>query len=381
MDGRVERTVSLSSWTTRARITVHAPEGLRRGGLVLSLDAARRARAAAAARCAICGSSDTGELCTESELAAQQRWVRRFHERRLDPVAAGSEALRDRGVFTQEAPSALLVCGDCGLVFRARRPTRGALERRYRQDHYGAARLWALFTEQRAFFRGRARTLDAQMRWDRRPRVVEVGSFVGGFLDAARAYDWDVVGVDPGVEVTAFCRARRLPVIRGTLDDVQARPGSLDAVAIWNTFDQLPDPAATLRSAWRLLRPDGVLVVRVPSGAFFRRTLLRARRATPRRASLLLRTLAWNNLLGFPYLFGYTPAALDRLAGSEGFRRSHLRRGSLVRLSDRRTRRWARLEERVVKAAGLLTTLWTCGDRRRAGTHAPWLDVYYRRCC
>ena len=55
-----------------------------------------------------------------------------------------------------------------------------------------------------------------------------------------------------------------------------------------------------MRSARSLLKRHGVLVVRVPNVGFYER-----------RPSL--HGLAYGNLLGFPYRFGYHPRALVRL--------------------------------------------------------------------
>ena len=97
------------------------------------------------------------------------------------------------------------------------------------------------------------------------PEIVEVGSFVGGFLAAGRQLGWSMLGVDPGKQVTEFCRSRELPVYCGTLGDAQISSNSVDAVVIWNTFDQLPTPDTTLTAARRILRHEGLLVIRVPN--------------------------------------------------------------------------------------------------------------------
>jgi SAM-dependent methyltransferase len=98
--------------------------------------------------------------------------------------------------------------------------------------------------------------------------VLEVGSFAGGFLLEGQEQGWDMVGVDPGRDVAAFCRARGLPIFEGTLEETRFMPGSFDAVVVWNTFDQMPDPRPVLERAVLLLRNGGILVLRVPNGAF-----------------------------------------------------------------------------------------------------------------
>ena len=78
-----------------------------------------------------------------------------------------------------------------------------------------------------------------------------------------------MVGVDPGHDVAAFCRERGLPIFEGTVEEARFTPASFDAVVVWNTFDQLPDPRPLLEQAVLLLRNGGVLVLRVPNGACF----------------------------------------------------------------------------------------------------------------
>jgi hypothetical protein len=95
-----------------------------------------------------------------------------------------------------------------------------------------------------------------------------------------------------------------------------------------------------------------------------------------RRFRLL--ALAWNNLIGFPYLHGYSVGTLDRLVAAYGFERIAAEPDTLLPLADRDTRRWAAVEERIVKAA--CRAAWQRqipGPARFAA--APWLDVYYRR--
>lgn len=79
-----------------------------------------------------------------------------------------------------------------------------------------------------------------------------------------------MLGVDPGAEVHAFCRKQGLQVFQGTLVEAPLEERSVDCVAIWNTFDQLPAPEPTLAAACRLLHRSGMLVMRVPNGECFR---------------------------------------------------------------------------------------------------------------
>ena len=100
-------------------------------------------------------------------------------------------------------------------------------------------------------------------------------------------------------------------MIHGTLEDSSLSRGAFDAVFIWNCFEQLPDPEDTLKTVRRMLKPSGLLVIRVPNLSFYR--ALRHSRDLGRKA------LAYNNLLGFPYLYGYSMRTLDWLMQRMGF--------------------------------------------------------------
>src|SRR5205823_4507178 len=104
--------------------------------------------------------------------------------------------------------------------------------------------------------------------------------------------------------------------------DATLEAGSVECVAIWNTFDQLPEPEPTLAAARRLLRPNGLLAVRIPNGRCFRTLTAWERRLGSPLRGWLHAAMAWNNLMAFPYLYGYSLRTLDRLLARYGFTRT-----------------------------------------------------------
>ncbi|HSP96437.1 MAG TPA: methyltransferase domain-containing protein [Candidatus Dormibacteraeota bacterium] len=321
--------------------------------------------------CVVCGTAEQVPVCSADSVAAQQRWLQRFHRRRLRRARRGGDpALADRADFTQDDAVAIVACAACRHVYRAQRPRPAEAAETYAEDHYGAARLAALFDSQLEQFRGKVRRLRALLDVAA-PRIVEVGSFVGGFLAAAGEQRWSAVGIDPGEAVGRFCRAKGLRVEPTTAPEAAIASASADCVAIWNTFDQLPDPRPTLAAALRWLRPGGLLVVRVPNGDAFRGAWQTARALPRPLRPPLLAAMAWNNLLTFPYLQGYTVDSLDRLLGDVGAKRIALDPDVLTRLADAQNTAWAAVEERVTKQ------VWGALGRL-APRRAPWFDAYYR---
>jgi SAM-dependent methyltransferase len=324
--------------------------------------------------CLICGGEEVDIIASSEDIEAQQRFLQEFHQRRTRKK--GSEELADRADFTQDYATRIVTCRRCGFIYRSPRPTASAVTAAYVTDRYGDAHLEAEFLNQHEWAGDKAAALAAWAQFRNNPVIVEVGSFVGGFLYAGRQRGWTMLGVDPGKEVTEFCRARGLPVFCGTLADAPVKAASVDAVVIWNTFDQLPNPDTTLSAARTVLNKDGALVIRVPNGHMYRRGTERLRRRGPIR-QWMITALAWNNLLAFPYLHGYSISTMDQLLGRHGFTRLKFDRDQLVSLSDPDTKAWARAEEKVMKwlcrCLGSAESLWSS----ESTAFTPWLDLYY----
>jgi len=328
-----------------------------------------------AAACPVCASRSFDVLSDAAALEAQQRRAERFHRLRLARRRRGE--LAERASFTHDYATDLVACAGCGLLLRSPRPRAADVEEAYTEERYPAERLPEMLASQVESFRGKAPVL---RRLGVAGRVVEVGSFLGGFLEIARSVGWDAVGVDPGKQVAERCRARGLRVVTATFEEFADQGGGApcDCVAIWNTFDQLPDPRSALEGAARLLRPGGILALRVPHGRHYR-LLARALESPSRRVRYAAELrLAWNNLLSFPYLYGYGVDTLDRLVTPFGFARALVRGDVLCDLAGRSTAPWARLEERVVKRWQLAAIAREGDEPRARWAASPWLDVYYR---
>jgi SAM-dependent methyltransferase len=323
--------------------------------------------------CLICGGEQTEIVASAADVGAQLRILEQFHLRRRRETQLAD--LADRTEFTQDYLTDVVECLTCGFIFRNPRPVISAVILAYVKDQYSECYLQSEFMSHKKWAQKKSSILARWLPVDRRPVVIEVGSFVGGFLAAGQGYGWNMLGVDPGRQVTEFCRARGLPVHCGTLTDVSIPDSSVDAVVIWNTFDQLPNPDANLAAARQILRKAGVLVVRVPNGSLYRIgvEIIKGKSVWQNAITTIL---AWNNLLAFPYLHGYSIFTLDQLLGRNGFRRCQVHPDTLLPLANQSTRIWARWEESMVKwgcRAVAAQRLWNIDQL------APWLDLYYER--
>jgi SAM-dependent methyltransferase len=106
--------------------------------------------------------------------------------------------------------------------------------------------------------------LRALRRFKAGGRLLEIGSSLGFFLNAARL-DFDVVGLEPSRWAARLARERMGLDVREDLPSPGLFPeNSFDAVCLLDVLEHLADPRGVLALCARWLRPGGVLYLVTP---------------------------------------------------------------------------------------------------------------------
>ena len=92
-------------------------------------------------------------------------------------------------------------------------------------------------------------------------RLLDVGCYIGVFVEIAREAGWQAVGLEPSAWGVAEARKRGLEVIEGTLAEADLPAASFDVVTLWDVIEHLTDPLGELRQAHRVLKPGGLIVI------------------------------------------------------------------------------------------------------------------------
>ena len=98
-------------------------------------------------------------------------------------------------------------------------------------------------------------------------KLLEIGCGAGFIARTVIKYRPDVVllGVEPR-QSAARCAVREgFNMIGRTIEDIDIRPGSIDAVVVLHVLEHLPDPVSALTAIHALLKPEGMLIGGVPS--------------------------------------------------------------------------------------------------------------------
>ena len=117
-------------------------------------------------------------MCSEWDIAAQHAFLRSFYRSRWSKQDAATAT--DRVNFTQDYATAVVACEGCGLLYRNPRPAARAVSEAYQTEHYDERYLRAELQTQQAWAHTKVPLVEKYLaNSTRRPRVLEVGSFVG----------------------------------------------------------------------------------------------------------------------------------------------------------------------------------------------------------
>lgn len=326
------------------------------------------------ATCPVCSGTAFSMLVPASKIEEECRQRERFVKQRLSRPASPDE-LKDLTDFFHQVAADILACTECKLLLREEREPPPA--ETYSEDEYDPSVMEHLYPRYLEAFRRKEEPYRGLLRPD--AQVLEIGSHYGAFLQTAQEWGWRAEGVDVGKDTSRFARSKGFTVHGKEIGDCRFEDGRFDAIFIWNCFEQIVDPQPTLVECRRVLKPNGLLTLRTPNGLFY--TLCETLLATPDlrsgAAEFLAQAMGYNNLLGFPYLYGYSAATLERLVQQFGFRPEGMLNSELITLPLPENPEWVESEERAINDE--VSMLASSVLANREGTLAgPWIEARFR---
>jgi SAM-dependent methyltransferase len=97
-------------------------------------------------------------------------------------------------------------------------------------------------------------------------RVLDVGAGTGEFLSYMQDEGYKVVGLEPSSEISKRAKIEGLKIHNTTIEAFgEDRNDSFDVVTLFHVLEHVPNPVEVVERAYSLLKPGGVLVVKVPN--------------------------------------------------------------------------------------------------------------------
>lgn len=94
--------------------------------------------------------------------------------------------------------------------------------------------------------------------------LLDIGCGYGFFLELARQGGWDVYGLEPCAHARAHAELKSLNVASEDLFTRAYKNEMFDVITLFYVLEHLPDPLKYLKEINRILKPGGLLLVRVP---------------------------------------------------------------------------------------------------------------------
>jgi len=140
--------------------------------------------------------------------------------------------------------------------------------------------------------------------------LLELGCGSGQLLKRMQTMGWQVEGVDFDSSAVENARSKGLQVHIGTLESQNYPNNHVDVIFMSHLIEHVHDPLTLLREGYRILKPDGQLILVTPNNESLGHTLFKE---------------AWRGLEVPRHLYLFTRKAIRGLTQKAGFKVKHVR--------------------------------------------------------
>lgn len=187
-------------------------------------------------------------------LCGRDDWQVRFPATLADENALDVDAFRCTSPGYGHHPQ-IVRCNHCGLVYANPRWSAEQLVAAYtavEDETYVQERAGRELT-----FRRHLEALERQTGPANGRSLLDVGAYIGVFVEVACDAGWRACGVEPSHWAAAEAQRHGLHVIQGTQHAPQLDGRRFDVVTMWDVIEHVADPQAEVRRAYELLKPGG----------------------------------------------------------------------------------------------------------------------------
>jgi len=147
-------------------------------------------------------------------------------------------------------------CLNCKVAFLSPIPE---TEKIYNREYFEK---WYLkyYEERKQYFKNLIEKLKNYL--PEKGKILDIGCGVGIFLDIMKEMGWDVYGQDISPFAVKYCKSKGYTVYKN-LSEINTE-GTFDLITMFDVIAHIPNPLHYLEKVHKLLKEDGILVIKTP---------------------------------------------------------------------------------------------------------------------
>ncbi len=168
----------------------------------------------------------------------------------------------DTRLIKKEGDWNIVQCNVCGLVYVNPQPSENFLEEHYQNylpESSDNITEWGKMMS--GVFRESLKIIN---KTEKRGKLLDIGCAHGFFLEAASDTGWDTYGIDLSKQAVQYAKNKGLSVSNSILFEKTYQDNEFDIITMFYVLEHLPNPARYLKEVYRILKPSGILLIRVP---------------------------------------------------------------------------------------------------------------------
>lgn len=161
-------------------------------------------------------------------------------------------------------------CSNCGLIFQNPKLTQDEIKKFYppEYDSYQSEIFDNIDLRSRISRYGLSKRRRFVTSIKNSGKLLDLGCATGNFLrEMQNSPGWDLYGVEINEHAAKIAQQQfSLNVFHGVIKQANYPSDFFDVITLWDVIEHLPDPKSVLIEVHRVLRNDGVLILRIPNG-------------------------------------------------------------------------------------------------------------------
>jgi len=163
----------------------------------------------------------------------------------------------------------IVQCNSCGFKFTNPRPEESKLGDYYKSEDYishsNTKKGLVNFLYQTVRKYTLLKKLQLVSKYYRTGKILDIGSGTGDFLRTMKSAKWETIGIEPSESTRKFAIKNYALDVRNESDLGLLESNSFDVISMWHVLEHVPNLNARLEDLFRLLKPNGLIIIAVPN--------------------------------------------------------------------------------------------------------------------